>query len=175
MAEAGKLKGLSRAEFDKLPEVAHLSEAERDAAYLRFVLGEGDALVNQARSPRAAIQAHRRHHNLAVDEIAKKYKEQGFEVIREPTFRGACGDGRYRPDLLLVKDGRIVKIVEVKGGDVRLSKRQREIFPNIISGDAYPRGRWIDKFDFDPGLPLKDQGYPNGIPIEVVRVPGAGQ
>ena len=40
LAKAGKLKGLSRAEFDKLPEVAHLSEAERDAAYLRFVLGE---------------------------------------------------------------------------------------------------------------------------------------
>lgn len=24
-----------------------------------------------------------------------------------------------------------------------------------------------------PGVPLKDQGYPNGIPIEIINFPGA--
>ncbi len=34
---------------------------------------------------------------------------------------------------------------------------------------------WREDFSFGltPGVPLKEQGYPNGIPIEIVNFPGA--
>ena len=77
--------------------------------------------------------------------------------------------------LIVDGNGRIVKIVEVKTGDAQLSVRQSEIFPDIRNGNAYPRGRKLEELGLDPDLPLKDQGYPNGIPVEVVRVPGLDQ
>ena len=68
-----------------------------------------------------------------------------------------------------------MRIIEVKTGDADLSIRQSEIFPQINSGDAIPRGQVADDFGLDPGIPLRDQGYPNGIPIEIRIFPGVGQ
>jgi len=56
-----------------------------------------------------------------------------------------------------------------------LSIRQSEIFPQINSGDAIPRGQVADDFGLDPDIPLRDQGYPNGIPIEIRVFPGVSQ
>ena len=54
-----------------------------------------------------------------------------------------------------------------------LSIRQSEIFPQIESGDSIPRGEVAEAFGLIPGVPLREQGYPKGIPIEVVNLPGA--
>ncbi|WKL41695.1 hypothetical protein Q1M64_19520 [Sinorhizobium meliloti] len=66
-------------------------------------------------------------------------------------------------------------IIEVKTGDASLTFRQEEIYPQIDSGDAIPRGKVANTFGLKPGIPLKNQGYPNGIPIEIKTFPGAEQ
>ena len=58
-------------------------------------------------------------------------------------------------------------------GDADLSIRQSEIFPQIRDGSSIPRGDVAEKFGLTPGLPLRDQGYPNGIPFETRYFPGA--
>jgi len=63
-------------------------------------------------------------------------------------------------------------IIEVKTGNADLSIRQSEIFPQISSGDSIPVGKVAKQFGFDAGIPLKKQGYPNGIPIDIKRFPG---
>ncbi len=68
LAKAGKLKGLSRAEFDKLPEVAHLSKAERDQAFLRFVLGDDVRSWNRFQSSTKGFYTSR-------EEAAKAWEE----------------------------------------------------------------------------------------------------
>ncbi|WP_369793097.1 VENN motif pre-toxin domain-containing protein [Thermopetrobacter sp. TC1] len=68
LAKAGKLKGLSRAAFDKLPEVAHLSKAERDQAFLRFVLGDDVRSWNRFQSSTKGFYASR-------EETAKAWEE----------------------------------------------------------------------------------------------------
>ena len=42
----------------------------------------------------------------------------------------------------------------------------------ITNGSAIPRGEIADMFGLTPGLALKDQGYPNGIPVFEARSPG---
>jgi len=66
-----------------------------------------------------------------------------------------------------------IRIIEVKTGGAGLSLRQSEIFPQIRDGESIPRGRVAEEFGLVPGVPLKDQGYPNGIPVETVNFPGA--
>jgi hypothetical protein len=53
-----------------------------------------------------------------------------------------------------------------------LSVRHSEIFPQIKDGTAIPRGQVAENFGLTPGVPLKDQGDPKGIPIEVMNFPG---
>ncbi|WP_157935764.1 hypothetical protein [Tsuneonella flava] len=43
------------------------------------------------------------------------------------------------------------------------------------NGDAIPRGDVAREFGLRPGVPLREQGYPNGIPIEIRTFPGADQ
>jgi len=69
-------------------------------------------------------------------------------------------------------DGKI-RIIEVKTGGADLSIRQTEIFPQIKDGDAIPVGEVAREFGLTPGKPLREQGYPNGIPIEMMNFPGA--
>jgi len=79
------------------------------------------------------------------------------------------------PDIIYKgKDGKW-RIIEVKTGKADLSIRQSEIFPQIKDGNAIPRGEFARQLKLDPTLPLKDQGYPNGIHIDVLPFPGAGQ
>lgn len=65
-------------------------------------------------------------------------------------------------------------IFEVKTRDAGLSIRQSEIFPQINSGDAIPRGEVAREFGLRPNIPLREQGYPDGIPIIEVNAPRAG-
>lgn len=63
--------------------------------------------------------------------------------------------------------------IEVKTGNADLSIRQSEIFPQIRDGSSIPRGQVAESFGLTPGKPLREQGYPNGIPIEIINFPGA--
>ena len=66
-------------------------------------------------------------------------------------------------------------IIEIKTGNADLTIRQSEIYPQIRNGDAIPRGDVAREFGLRPGVPLREQGYPNGIPIEIRTFPGADQ
>ncbi len=83
--------------------------------------------------------------------------------------------GRCRPDIIYeAPDGKI-SIIEVKTGNAGLSIRQSEIYPQIKDGNAIPRGKVAREFGLIPNMPLKNQGYPNGIPIEIKNFPGVGE
>ena len=101
---------------------------------------------------------------------------EGYTVSqKEVSFGSSCGTGRCRPDIIYEAPDGTKGIIEIKTGNADLSIRQTEIFPQIENGDAIPRGDVARRFGLDPGVPLREQGYPNGIPIEVKTFPGAGQ
>jgi len=111
-----------------------------------------------------------------VDDLKQQLKSQGYEVFEiTPLFASSCSKGRCMPDIAYKgKDGKW-GIIEVKIGNADLSIRQSEIFPQIKDGNAFPRGKFAKELKLRTDLPLKDQGYPNGIPIEIKKFPGAGQ
>lgn len=120
------------------------------------------------------IRDHYEHHKDMVTDLTKQLLDKGYIVSKkEVSFGDSCGNGRCRPDIVYkTSDGKF-GIIEVKTGNGDLSIRQSQIFPQIKDGDAIPRGDVAAKFRLTPGVPLRDQGYPNGIPIEVHRFPGA--
>ncbi|QRQ82198.1 hypothetical protein [Paralysiella testudinis] len=123
------------------------------------------------------ISEYYNHHLNMVDDIKDQLTAKGFIVSeKEISFGSACGVGRCRPDIpYKTADGRIVEIIEVKTGGADLSIRQSEIFPQIQNGNAIPRGEVAIKFGLKAGVPLKYQGYPNGIPIREIRFLGASK
>jgi filamentous hemagglutinin len=109
-------------------------------------------------------------------DVINQLEGQGYTVSqKEASFGSSCGTGRCRPDIIYEAPDGTKGIIEIKTGNADLSIRQTEIFPQIESGDAIPRGDVARRFGLEPGIPLRDQGYPNGIPIEVKTFPGAGQ
>ncbi|MGC5953776.1 hemagglutinin repeat-containing protein [Ralstonia pseudosolanacearum] len=119
------------------------------------------------------IRDHYDHHLNMVEDIKDQLRDQGYRVSdKEVSFGNSCGAGRCRPDIIAESPDGKMRIVEVKTGDADLSIRQSEIFPQISDGSSIPRGKVAETFGLVPGVPLKDQGYPNGIPIEVKNMPG---
>ncbi|MCQ3001527.1 hypothetical protein NLO98_17385 [Pseudomonas syringae] len=109
-----------------------------------------------------------------VDDVKDQLTAQGYSVSpREVSFGSSCGVGRCRPDIVAKAPDGTVRIIEIKTGDAGLSVRQSEIFPQIRDGSSIPRGDVAREFGLIPGKPLKEQGYPNGIPIEELHFPGA--
>jgi filamentous hemagglutinin len=124
--------------------------------------------------PRLTIRDQYAHHNAMRTDVIEQLEAQGYRVADgEASFGNSCGVGRCRPDILYeTPDGR-KGIIEIKTGNADLSIRQTKIFPQIENGDAIPKGSVAQRFGLRPGIPLRDQGYPNGIPIEVRDFPGA--
>jgi filamentous hemagglutinin len=109
-----------------------------------------------------------------TSDIKDQLSSQGYTVSsKEISFGSSCGVGRCRPDIVAKGPDGSLSIIEVKTGNADLSIRQSEIFPQIESGDSIPRGEVAEAFGLIPGMPLREQGYPKGIPIEVVNLPGA--
>lgn len=109
-----------------------------------------------------------------VDDIKDQLTSQGYKVSqKEVSFGSSCGVGRCRPDIVARAPDGSIRIIEVKIGSADLSIRQSKIFPQIENGSSIPRGKVARDFGLIPGKPLKDQGYPNGIPIETKYFPGA--
>ena len=109
-----------------------------------------------------------------VTDVKDQLTQQGYDVsLREASFGSSCSSGRCRPDIIAKSSDGSIRIIEIKTGDADLSIRQSEIYPQISNGDSIPRGKVAKEFGLEVGIPLKDQGYPNGIPIEIIRFPGA--
>ncbi len=126
-------------------------------------------------APKLDIRDYYRHHKAMTDDLKAQLTDQGYRISRkEISFGDACGPGRCRPDIVYeTPDGR-VGIIEVKTGDAGPTIRQSQIFPQIKDGSSIPRGDVARRFGLKPDIPLREQGYPNGIPIEIKRFPGAG-
>jgi filamentous hemagglutinin len=128
----------------------------------------------EAGTPKVTIRDHYDHHLNMVDDIKDQLSSQGFRVSeKEISFGSSCGTGRCRPDIVAEAPDGTLRIIEVKTGSADLSIRQSEIFPQIKDGSSIPRGKVAESFGLKPGVPLKEQGYPNGIPIEIMKFPGA--
>ena len=134
-----------------------------------------DALGAPNKGPRLTIRDQYAHHKAMTDDLKAQLESQGYRVSdKEISFGSSCGTGRCRPDIVYETPDGKMGIIEVKTGNADLTIRQSEIYPQINSGDAIPRGDVARQFGLDPGVPLREQGYPNGIPIEVRTFPGAG-
>jgi filamentous hemagglutinin len=172
---------LPAASVSSLARMTKLSKAAgvaRDRAALPdstdLSAGAARAPPDAVRAPKISIRQHYAHHDEMVQDVRSQYEAAGYRLSnREVTFRDACGTGRCRPDLVLQAPDGTYRIIEVKTGNADLSIRQSEIFPQIKDGNAIPTGKVARGFGFKPGVPLKDQGHPHGIPIEVHRFPGA--
>ena len=129
-------------------------------------------LINQE-VPKLSIQQYYQHHKSMVEDIKEQLRKQGYSVSsREVSFKNGMALGRTRPDIIARSpDGKIV-IYEIKTGNATLSIRQSEIYPQIRDGNAIPVGEVARRFGLKPGIPLKNQGYPNGIPIIEKQFPG---
>jgi hypothetical protein len=115
------------------------------------------------------------YHQSKVDNLKTDYINQGYKVSESDiSFGSACSTGRCKPDIVVASssDGKIQSIIEVKTGNAQLSIRQTEIYPQIRDGSAIPKGYVAEKFGLMPNIPLKDQGYPNGIPVIEKRFNG---
>ena len=109
-----------------------------------------------------------------VDDIKDQLIAQGYRVSnKEISFGSSCGVGRCRPDIVAEAPDGSIRIIEIKTGGADLSIRQSEIFPQIRDGSSIPRGRVAEDFGLIPGVSLREQGYPNGVPIEIMNFPGA--
>ena len=127
------------------------------------------------KGPRLTIRDQYAHHKAMTDDLKAQLESQGYRVSdKEISFGSSCGTGRCRPDIVYETPDGKMGIIEVKTGNADLTIRQSEIYPQINSGDAIPRGDVARQFGLDQGVPLREQGYPNGIPIEVRTFPGAG-
>ena len=155
--------------------VAQAGMEALETAVVAFKKGEKIAVgeaVQVGEATTAGVLKASKYHKKMVDEVVADLKAEGYVVKKEATFREACGSARCRPDIIYQDAEGKLHIIEVKTGNGGLSKNQTSIFPEIISGEAYPRGKWIEEFKMNPNLPLKNQGYPSGIPIEIRQFPG---
>ena len=122
------------------------------------------------------VTRNRLHHQQKVDEVVDDLEAQGYQVNTEVSFRSCDTTSRCRADVVARdENGRVVKVVEVKTGDAGLSPNQAEIYPQVANGDALPTGDVADSLGLEVGVPLRDQGYPNGIPVEVRTFEGVNQ
>ncbi|MFE0838446.1 hemagglutinin repeat-containing protein, partial [Achromobacter insolitus] len=152
-------------------QTVHVFAQAEGALDVRRVAGSG--AKGTAIAPKVTIKDHYDHHLNMVEDIKDQLSSQGFRVIeKEISFGSSCGTGRCRPDIVAEAPDGILRIIEIKTGGAGLSIRQSEIFPQIKEGSSIPRGKVAESFGLKSGVPLKDQGYPDGVPIEIMNFPG---
>ena len=158
------------------PEVAMMMAALPVGLNRQMLNSRGSGGSVENTGVRITIRDHYEHHNAMRTDVINQLEGQGYRVSDgEASFGSSCGVGRCRPDIIYEAPDGTKGIIEIKTGNADLSLRQTDIFPQIKNGDAIPRGRVAERFGLEPGVPLKDQGYPNGIPIEVREFPGVGE
>nr|WP_146141793.1 hypothetical protein [Phyllobacterium endophyticum] len=152
--------------------LATLKIADKITALKKIEAVEKAAVLERAARPKLTIKDHKVDHQAFVNDLVKQLKDLGYQVGANPYFKVACGTSHCKPDIIYRTPSGKVSIVEVKTGDASLSIRQSEIFPQIRDGNSVPTGKTAADLGLIPGVPLKDQGYPNGIPIYEQRFPG---
>lgn len=137
-------------------------------------INSGTRAIRVSTTPKVSIRQHYTHHKEMVDDVKTQLKAQGYSVSsREVTFKNGFASGRTRPDIIAKSPDNKLVIYEIKTGNAQLSIRQSEIYPQIRDGNAIPKGDVASKFGLISGKPLKEQGYPDGIPVIVKNFPGA--
>jgi hypothetical protein len=120
------------------------------------------------------IGDHKAHHQSKVDDVKNDLKSKGYKVDEsETTFKSATSNKRAKPDVGATSPDGTRTHPEVKTGNADLSDNQAEIYPQIRDGSAIPVGKKAGDNGYIPGVPLKDQGYPNGIDVPIHKFPGA--
>ncbi len=90
---------------------------------------------------------------------------------KRPSSERLAESGLCPPDIMYEDPEGRLGIVEILSGYTGPSIRQTEMFPQIENGDAIPLGHVAVGFRLAPGVPMRKQGYPDGIPIEEKEVP----
>ncbi|CAN7706729.1 hemagglutinin repeat-containing protein [Rhizobium rhizogenes] len=129
---------------------------------------------NPAGRPDVSISQQRAYHQGYVDDITDQLRTQGYDVQNDVTFQSSCGATVCKPDIVYRRPGeaQVGGIIEIKTGNGPNTSNQASIYPQISSGDAVPSGDLARGLGLRPGVPLRDQGYPNGIPIYQITAPG---
>ena len=144
-----------------------------DASTLRKI---DNAIDTAKKGDVPQVTRNRLHHEQKVGEVVDDLEARGYQVDAEVSFRGCDTTRRCRADVVARdENGRVAQVVEVKTGDAGLSPNQAEIYPQVANGDAIPTGQVAERLGLRPGVPLRDQGYPNGIPVEVRTFEGVNQ
>lgn len=112
------------------------------------------------------------HHDFKTKELIKNLEAEGKTVGNPIYFRGCDASKSCIPDIPVRDNNGNFYLIEVKTGNAGLSRNQEDIFPEIRNGNAIPTNTAAEAFGLIPGVKLKDQGYPNGIDIQIIKYEG---
>jgi filamentous hemagglutinin len=152
--------------------LAAIKAADKIAALKKIEAVEKAARLDATHRPKLTIRDYYKHHKAFVDDLVAQLENLGYKVEIDPMFKHSCGTNYCKPDIIYKTPSGKVSIIEIKTGNADLTFRQSKIFPQIRNGDSIPWGKVAAQLGLDPGVPLKDQGYPNGIPIYEQPYPG---
>jgi len=131
------------------------------------------SLTDAAKTPAITLRQRGLHHQGVVDDIASQLSDQGYVVKGNGgRFYDSTGKVYSQADLVAVRPAGTPVIFEVKTGGAITSGRQNLIYPQIMSGDAIPSRPVANMLGIQPGVPLSQQGFPNGIQVFQVSAPG---
>ena len=144
-----------------------LAGASADA--VAAIAAESSAVAEAVGSGLSRLNASRLDHNAVVDSIGQQLKAEGYQTTGEISFRSSDGSVLSRIDLGAIRPDGSRVLFEVKTGDAINTSNQLAVYPKIIDGNAVPVGAKAAQYGLKPGIPLKSQGFPNGITIFQVR------
>ena len=87
-------------------------------------------------------------------------------------FYDSTGTVKSQPEIVAKRPNGEIIVIEVKTGNASNTTNQNTVYPQIISGDAIPSPSLADDLGLEAGKALKDQGFPNGLPLYQVTAPG---
>jgi filamentous hemagglutinin len=129
--------------------------------------------LNTPEPPPITLGQRRANHQGYVDDITSQLQNQGYTVKPGGArFYDQAVVQYTQTDIFAIRPNGQPMIIEFKTGQADLSRKQDLIYPQILDGRAIPSPAVADALGIDPGMPLNQAGFPNGIPIFVIRGPG---
>lgn len=138
---------------------------------------------NPASSPNVSITQQQAHHQGYVDDITGQLEGKGYSTTSGGFF-SKCGSTVCYPDIIYSRPGstRVDGVIEIKTGGAGPSTGQSAVYPQIGTGDAVPSSGFVQNWNesnpnslLKAGVPMNQQGYPDGIPVYQITAPGLGQ
>ncbi|WP_210213440.1 hypothetical protein, partial [Sinorhizobium meliloti] len=123
------------------------------------------------------------HHQGYVDDIKGQLEGKGYNTTSGGFF-SKCGSTVCYPDIIYSRPGstRVDGVIEIKTGGAGPSTGQSAVYPQIGTGDAVPLSGFVQNWNesnpnslLKAGVPMNQQGYPDGIPVYQITAPGLGQ